>query len=45
MVEVERNGGKYVDRPAVRDGRLITAQSWQAHPEFYRELFACLTQP
>jgi protease I len=42
MVEVERNGGKYVDRPAVRDGRLITAQSWQAHPEFYRELFACL---
>ena len=44
MVEVERNGGKYANKPAVRDGRLITAQSWQAHPDFYRELFACLAQ-
>jgi protease I len=44
MVEVERNGGTYAEKPAVRDGRLITAQSWHAHPEFYRELFACLAQ-
>ena len=31
-----------VNKPAVRDGRLITAQGWRAHPEFYREVFACL---
>jgi protease I len=41
-VEVEREGGKYVSRPAVRDGKLVTAQSWRAHPEFYREIFAVL---
>jgi protease I len=41
-VEVERAGGKYSDKPAVREGRMITAQSWKAHPEFYREVLACL---
>jgi protease I len=41
-IEVERSGGIYVNKPAVRDGRLITAQGWRAHPEFYREVFACL---
>ena len=30
---------------AIRDGRMITAQSWKAHPEFYREVFACLEAP
>ena len=44
-VEVEREGGKYVSRPAVRDGKFVTAQSWRAHPEFYREVFACLEAP
>jgi protease I len=41
-VEVERAGAKYLARPAVRDGRLLTAQGWKAHPEFYRELFGVL---
>ena len=41
-IEVERSGGTYVNKPAVRDGKFITAQSWNAHPEFYREVFACL---
>jgi protease I len=41
-VEVERSGGIYADKPAVRDGRMITAQTWRAHPEFYREFFACV---
>jgi protease I len=27
---------------AVRDGRLVTGQTWESHPEFYREVFACL---
>jgi len=41
-IEVERSGGTYVNKPAVRDGRLVTAQGWRSHPEFYREVFACL---
>jgi len=41
-IEVERSGGTYVSRPAVRDGRLITGQTWTAHPEFYREVFLVL---
>ncbi len=41
-VEVERSGGIYSPKPAVRDGRLVTAQNWKSHPEFYREVFACL---
>jgi protease I len=41
-IEVERSGATYVNKLAVRDGRMITAQTWKAHPEFYREVFACL---
>jgi protease I len=45
-VEVDRTGGVYSAKPAVRDRKLITAQTWKSHPEFYREVFACLgTQP
>ena len=42
QIEVERGGGKFLSKPAVRDGKLITAQTWRAHPEFYREVFLCL---
>jgi protease I len=41
-VEVERAGGKYIPKPAVRDGKLLTAQTWKAHPEFYREVLQAL---
>jgi protease I len=41
-IEVDRGGGIYSSKPAVRDGKLVTAQTSQAHPEFYREVFACL---
>ena len=41
-IEVERCGGTFSPKSAVRDGKLITAQSWRNHPEFYREVFACL---
>ena len=41
-IEVEREGGTYLNKPAVRDGQLITAQGRYAHPEFYREVFVCL---
>jgi len=42
QIEVERGGGTYVGKPAVRDGNLITGQTWRSHPEFYREVFVCL---
>ena len=42
QIEVERSGGEYVDRPVARDGKLVTAQTWNDHPDFYREVFACL---
>jgi protease I len=42
--EVEQAGGTFVANEVVRDGRLVTGQTWQSHPEFYREVFACLAQ-
>jgi protease I len=41
-LEVEMTGGRYSTLQAVRDGRIVTAQTWQSHPEFYREIFRCL---
>jgi protease I len=43
-LEVEQCGGHYKTDQAVRDGRMVTAQTWQSHPEFYREVFACLKE-
>ena len=40
--EAERAGGTYSEQQAVRDGNLVSAQTWESHPEFYREVFACL---
>jgi protease I len=39
-LEAEQSGATYVCEQAVCDGRVITAQTWQSHPEFYREIFA-----
>lgn len=43
--EIEAGGGQYCTDEAVRDGRIVTGQTWQSHPEFYREVFACLGAP
>lgn len=40
--EVEQSGGSWAREQAVRDDRLITAQTWQSHPEFYRAIFDAL---
>ena len=40
--EVESNGGTYCTDEATRDKNIISAQTWQSHPEFYREIFASL---
>jgi protease I len=42
--EVDHAGGMFSRQQAIRDGQLVTAQTWQSHPEFYREVFACLRQ-
>ncbi|MGH9353348.1 MAG: DJ-1/PfpI family protein, partial [Terriglobia bacterium] len=42
--EVEQCGGTFRAEQAVRDGRMVTGQTWQSHPEFYREVFACLAE-
>ncbi len=42
--EVEIAGGTWCGEQAVRDGRIVTGQTWQSHPEFYREVFRCLSE-
>jgi protease I len=43
--EIEAAGATYVaSEQAVRDGRIVTGQTWQSHPEFYRLVFACLSE-
>jgi protease I len=36
--------GNWVSSQATRDGRLVTAQTWESHPDFYRLVFACLSE-
>ena len=38
-LEVEYAGGTWIDRQSVVDGRIITAQTWESHPEVYRHIF------
>ena len=42
-MEAEQAGATFVDEQTVCDGRIITAQTWQSHPSFYREIFAQLS--
>lgn len=43
--EIEASGATYVSsEQAVRDGRIVTGQTWESHPEFYRLVFACLDE-
>jgi protease I len=38
-LEAEQAGATFVDEQAVLDGRMVTAQTWQSHPAFYRLIF------
>jgi len=41
--EVESCGGRFIGNDqAVQDGHIVTGQTWQSHPEFYRLVFECL---
>lgn len=43
--EVESCGGTFIGKhEAVRDGRLVTGQTWQSHPQFYKLIFECLAE-
>jgi protease I len=42
--EVETVGGTWCTEQSVRDGKMVTSQTWESHPEFYREVMACLAQ-
>jgi protease I len=42
-LELEAAGGTFVPEDAVRDDRMVSAQTWREHPAFYRQVFACLT--
>jgi protease I len=42
--EIEMGGGTYSTQQAIRDKNIVTAQTWQSHPEFYREVMTCLRE-
>jgi len=41
-LEAEAAGATYATDQTVCDGRIVTAQTWQSHPSFYRAIFAQL---
>ncbi len=41
--ELESCGGTWVNEECVRDGKIITGQTWGSHPNFYREVFKHLS--
>lgn len=41
-LDCEQGGAKYVDRPIVVDGNLITARTWQDYSPFFRQFLAML---
>jgi protease I len=41
--EAEQAGATFVGEQTVCDGRIVTAQTWQSHPSFYRAIFAQLS--
>lgn len=40
--ELESVGGTWVNQQCVRDGKIVTGQTWQSHAEFYREVIGIL---
>jgi protease I len=42
--EVELGGGAWCSPEAVRDGNIISGQTWNSHPDFYRLVFQALSE-
>ncbi|MBI1355403.1 MAG: DJ-1/PfpI family protein [Acidobacteria bacterium] len=40
--EAEAAEAEFIDEQAVADGHFVTAQTWESHPQFYREVFRLL---
>lgn len=40
--EIESGGAQFIEQEACRDGKIVCGQTWESHPDFYREVFACL---
>src|SRR5205085_2817536 len=40
--EVAQCGGKWEKAQSVVDGKIITSQTWESHPDFYRDIFRAL---
>ena len=38
-LEVAQCGGTWINQQSVVDGKIITAQTWESHPGFYRDIF------
>lgn len=41
-LEVSTCGGEWIDQQSVVDGKMITAQTWESHADFYRDIFTQL---
>jgi len=37
--ELEHAGAKWIDKQSVVDGKIISAQTWESHADFYRDIF------
>ncbi len=35
-------GAEWINQQSVTDGNLVTAQTWESHADFYRDIFRCL---
>jgi protease I len=42
--DVETTGGTWCTEQCVRDGKMVTSQTWESHPEFFHELMGCLAE-
>lgn len=40
--EVEQCGGTWINQQSVVDGKIISAQTWESHAEFFRDIFKYL---
>ena len=38
-IEVTTCGGRWIDQESVVDGKMITAQTWESHADFYCDIF------
>lgn len=35
-------GARWIDKQSVTDGNMVSAQTWESHADFYRNIFECL---